>query len=253
MDYMTKRLLLWFILLPVFISCSTPTTLRKKHVAGINSVAIAVNVMLTHDESGFTDSVDVPLSKELASTLQNQIAQLLISKGYQVTERFISVGKMTDDEEYYVIETEADRNRPINELPIKSGLLYSRHLVSQQLQAIHKAVLKNRDAPPLTAMGFNSDVTLVALLEGRTIGDNKAIGAIIANIAIFTVQVLAAAGGASGGSSSGMQVDDDYKMHLRLFASSDGDVLWKTDFEVDSLEQTVSRNFQEIDARIPHK
>ena len=250
---MHKRLLLFILLIPLFISCSTPTALRSKQVAGINSIAIAVTVMITNDVTGFTDSVDVPLSKELASTLQNQMAQLLISKGYQVKEQFISVGKLTDDERFYVIETEADRQRLLDELALKRGLLYSQHLDSQQLQVLQTAVLKKKDAPPLRAMGFNSDVTLVAMLDGRTIGSGKALGAVIANIAIMTLQVMAAAGGASGGNSSGMQVDDNYKMHLRLFATADGDLLWKTDYEVDSLEQVALRNYDELNKRIPRK
>jgi len=250
-----------FILCSVLLcgGCSTPTTLRNKDVAHINHISVAVSATLTDDVAGFTDSVDVPLSKQLAETLQTQIAQLLVNKGYQVTDHHLSVGKASDTEGFYIIETDSDRTRDLSQLSVKHGVLYSQRLNSEQLQAIHKAVLKEKDTSPLRAMGFHSDATLVALLDGRTIGLGKKVVAYVANTAIIALQVIAVVasgrggGGGGGGNGDLMQTDDMYAIKLRLFKSDDGELLWKTDINLNRIEDVSVETLKQLQNRIPNK
>ncbi len=234
--------------------CGTATTLRHKDVTHIDHVSVAVNATLTNDVAGSTDSVDVPLSKQLAETLQTQITQLLINKGYQITDQHLSVGKAIDTEGFYVIATDSDRTREPSELTVKQGVLYSQRLDNEQLRAIHKAVLNDKDTSPLRVMGFNSDATLVVLLVGRTVGLGKKVVAYVANTAIITLQVLAAVGGSNNsGNVNLMQTDDVYAIWLRLFKSDDGELLWKTDIRLDRIEDVSVETLKQLQNRVPNK
>ena len=247
-----SRFVLLLIIVSLLAGCGTPDKLRKKHVATINRLSLLVNVMLTYDVSGSMDAVDIPLSKQLADTLQIQISQLLSEKGYQVTNRHTSVGRMTTKELFYVIQNEDERNLDVHELNVARGSFHSDRLNVQQLRSIEKAVIKKKHLNSLSEMGFDSDATLVVLVEGRTIGDGKKVAAALGNIALLTVHILAAAAGGSS-SGSGLEIDDTYSIQLRLFSADRGKLLWQTDVKVNDMNDVQAKSIKEFQNRLPDK
>jgi hypothetical protein len=253
---MLRRILFISLIALICSGCMTPTRLSPWDIHAIHGISLAIDTTLAHDISGFTDSIDVPASKVMADKVLELSAETLRRKGFRVVGHHLSIGMADPDESYYVIAQEQDRKRDTSELENRPGPFYSQRLGSQQLAALYKNIAKVRFASnsAVARMGFAGDATLLIQVQGRTIGSDKSIGAFIGNIALITLNILAAAGGSSsGGSSDLMDIDDSYRVHLRLYRTRDGDVLWRTDFKSDSIKEMLKETVENLRYRIPAK
>ncbi len=247
-----KLFVISLCLIFIFVSCASGSRIKRKHLTGVDRISVAVNVMLTDDVQGMTDTVDIPLSKELARKLQDIISMTLSNKAYQITDQHISVARVTTNERFYLISNATDRNLKLRQLSIGQGNLFSQKLNSEQLRGLHKSLVKTKDTPPPRDLGFNSDATLVVLVDGRTRGAGKKIGAAVGNAALLTLQILVAMAGGSGG-GSGFDSHDKYTMQLGLFFTSTGELFWEKQSRVNQLSEVAPEILNLISASISHK
>jgi hypothetical protein len=249
---MQRILFISLLILLVCAGCAAPDKLSKRNARNISSVSVAINTTIASDAPGFTDSVDVPLSKSLTDKLLELIKSTLVEKGFEPVDHHLSVGMAYSRKKFYVIATDSDRERDTSELEAKSGPYYSDRLGSQQLKALYKDVADKDDIPTLHNMGFRGDATLVALIKGRVIGTDKTVGAYFANAAIITL-FIAGGGGSFGGSPELVDTDDTYLVQLRLYSTNDGDILWQSDIEAHGVEEVLQETVKTLKSRISAK
>jgi hypothetical protein len=236
----------------VCVGCATPDKLRTRDIRDISRISIAINTTIAIDAPGFTDSVDVPLSKTLADKLLELIESTLLEKGFEPGDHHLSVGMAYSREKFYVIATDRERELDISQMEAKPGPYYSERLGAQQLKALYKDVADKDDVSTLGNMGFSGDTTLVALVKGRMIGADKTVGAYFTNAAIITL-FIAGGGGSFGGSPELVDTDDTYLVQLRLYSTNDGDILWQSDVKAHGADEVLQETVKKLNQRIPGK
>ncbi|WP_455221560.1 hypothetical protein [Kaarinaea lacus] len=249
---MQRLSIIAFLVFLICAGCATPDKLSKRDVRDISSISIVINTTITNDAPGFTDSVDVPLSKALSDKFLGLIKSNLEESGFRVVDHHLSAGMAHSREKFYVIAADTDRERDISDLEIKQGPYYSDRLDSQQLKAVYQEVADQNDIPTLGQMGFNGDATLVVLVQGRLIGIDKSIGAYFTNAAIITL-FIAGGGGSFGGSPELMDTNDSYLVQLRMYSTKDGDILWQRDIKAHAVAEVLDETANSIKNRIAAK
>lgn len=231
--------------------CATPNKLRKGDMRGIASLSIAISTTIAIDVSGFTDSVDLPLSKTISNQFVDLAKATLQKKQYLVVDQHISIGNAYSSKKFYVVASDSDRKLNVHELERKPGPYFSDRLTKKQLATLYKDFEDHDDIPTLGAMGFQSDATLVIQVRGRLIGTGKALGATLANVAIMTMYI-AGGGGSFGGSPELEDTDDTYQVQMRLYSTKSGDILWQSDInKTNRLEEILQKMKKILEDRIP--
>lgn len=247
------RILFFAVLIQlVCTGCATPDKLAKRDVRHISRISVAIDATVTVDAPGFTDSIDVPLSKSLADKLLDLTQSSLRENGFTPLDHHLSTGMADPDEQFYLIANASDRKRDPGELIRQAGPYYSDRLEPQQLKTLYRDIDNKDDIPNLGDMGFGGDTTLIALVKGRLIGSGKSIGAYFANAAIL-ISFIAGGGGSFGGSPELMDTDDTYVAQLRLFTTKNGDILWQHDIKAHGVEELLRETAKSLKERIPQK
>ena len=232
--------------------CATPNKLSKGDMRGISSLSVVISTTITSDVSGFTDSVDLPISRGINEKLSDLAKTSLLDKRYQVADQHLSIGNAYSKKKHYVVNTDGDRERDLSELEKKPGPYYSDRLTAAQLATIFDDLEDHDDIPALGKMGFLGDASLVMQVQGRLIGTGKSVGAALANIAIMTLHI-AGGGGSFGGSPDLMDTDDSYQVQMRLYSTNSGKILWQSDIkdaeEIEEVFKQVARILKERIAR----
>jgi hypothetical protein len=251
---MYQRTLILFLFPLICYGCATPSSPNNSVAAKINTVYIATNTTIQHDVAGFTDSVDVPMSRILADTLDNSITSVLTTKGIVVTGKHVSVGRAYDAEKYYVINTDADRQADIHKLTLKPGAFYTDRLTDAQLIDLHKDVARKTDAPDISTFGFQGDALLVVSIHGRTIGMDKRLAGIATNIVMISAQAVFYTGTQLPPfMRTTVNTHDTYDITLSLFKLADGDLLWRKDSKVNSPDAVLKVVTKTIDKVMPER
>jgi hypothetical protein len=249
---MHRILFIALLVLLVCAGCATPDKLSKRDVRNISNITVAIDATVTTDAPGFTDSIDLPLSKSLADKLLELTQSTLRENGFTPLDHHLSTGMADPEEKFYVIASTDDRERDIGELARQAGPYYSDRLEPQQLNALYTDIEDKDDIPRLGDMGFGGDTTLVTLVKGRLIGTGKSIGAYFANTAII-ISFIASGGGSFGGSPELMDTDDTYLAQLRLYSTKDGNILWQHDINAHGVEELLRETAKSLKERIPEK
>ncbi|MGD8567454.1 MAG: hypothetical protein PVJ39_05180 [Gammaproteobacteria bacterium] len=249
---MHRILFIPLLVLLACAGCATPDKLTKRDVRDISNISVAIDATVTTDAPGFTDSIDLAMSKSLADKLLELTQSTLKENGFTPLDHHISTGMAAPKEKFYVIADASDRKRDIDQLARRAGPYFSDRLDRQQLDALYKSIDDKDDIPRLGAMGFGGDTTLVAMVQGRLIGTGKSIGAYFANAAII-VSFVASGGGSFGGSPELMDTDNTYSVRLRLYSTNDGNILWQHDIKAHGVEELLHETAKSLKERIPGK
>ncbi len=231
--------------------CATIDKLSKGDMQSISSLSIAISTTITNDVSGFTDSIDLPINRTISEKLLDLTKTTLLDKPYQIADQHESIGNAYSRKKHYVVASDIDRERNLDDLEKKRGPYYSDRLTAEQLAMLYKDLEDHDDIPRLGTMGFQGDATLVIQVQGRLIGADKSIGAALANIAIMTT-FIAGGGGSFGGSPEFEDTDDTYQEQMRLYSTKSGDILWQSDIKkVDKIEKVLKEMARILKERIP--
>lgn len=241
------------ILIVVVCAGCTTGKLSKRDAQDISSISISIDTTITSDVSGDTDSVDLPLNKTLTDKLLVLIKTTLEEKGFKIADHHISKGMANSAKKYYVVMTESDRERKLSDLEIRPGPYYSDRLESEQLKVLYKDFKDHDDNPAIGDMGFKGDAALVVLVQGRLIGLGKSIGAYIANVVILPLAIFDG-GGHFGSSTKFMDTDDTFLVQMRLYSTTNGNILWESDIkQLDSVDEVLETTERRLRRRIPSR
>lgn len=240
------------ILIVVVCSGCSMGKLTKQDVQDISSISVSVDTTITSDVSGGTDSVDLPLNTALTDKLLVLIKTTLEEKGFEIADQHLSKGMAHSAVKHYVVKTESDRERDLSDLEVRPGPYSSDRLKAGQLKVLYKDFENHDNNPAISDMGFKGDATLVVLVQGRLIGLGKAIGGFLANAVMFPFELLKGGGsGHFGSSTKYMDIDDTFSVQMRLYSTTSGNILWKSDLkQLDSVDEVLEGTERRLKRRI---
>lgn len=252
---MQKRILIIVLLASICAGCTTPTRLRERDIRTIQGISLAIDTTLAHDISGSTDTIDLPASMTITDKLLALASRTLTAKGFHIVDQHRSVGMADPDEAYYVLAKEQDYKRDPTQLQRRRGPFYSDRLSSRKLVDLYQDIARVRFAsnPAVAHMGFAGDTTLLIQVRGRTIGSGKSFAAVLGNIGLTALDILAVVSNGTGGPFDLMDIDDSYHVYIRMYRTRNGDNLWRRDFKSDSVKDMLQQIGENLRDRIPAK
>jgi len=246
---MHQSILTFFLISLACQGCASNAHLSDESAGNIDNITIVTNSTFVNDVSGFTDSIDVPSNKALAEKVNASLSNLLKTKGYSVADKYISVGRAYDDDDFYVINNALERELNPWKLQQKKGIFYSGRLTDAQLTSLHTLAKGGSDIPAVSEYKFKSDALLVIFIEGRTVGFEKVIGEFVANLGITII-----ASALLGTNVSAMGAEGDvFHIHMGLYGLKDGALLWSSDIDRNTAERSAMSVSQKIQASFPEK
>lgn len=246
---MHQTILTFFLITLACQGCVSNTHLSDESAGSIDNITIVTNSTFVNDVSGFTDSIDVPINKALAEKMNASLSDILKAKGYIVADEYISVGRTSDNDAFYVINNALERELKPSKLARKEGIFYSDRLTDAQLTSLHTRVIDGSNIPAVSDFNFKSDALLVIFIDGRTVGFEKAIGEFVVNLG---VTLLASA--VLGTNASVMGAEGDvFHIHMGLYGLKDGALLWNSDIDRNTAERSAQSVLQKIEASFPAK